>query len=205
MTKFLITILALLSMASLSLNAHATLINFDGTSTVGNDSLLVPYFGSSSTVLSIALNFEVATGQKVNESVGSNSASGEVTWNDGQERIFTIDSYYLGSVSSNGYLSFNFNGLGPDINGKNMTDFILRVNIGENPFTSNLLFSDALIDKSITSRAAIRNGNVASSRTFGESEGNLTVAVPVPASIYLFSLGMIMLSLRKKYNRVAPL
>lgn len=205
MTKFLITTLALFSMATLSLNAHATLINFDGTSTVGNDSVLAPYFGGSSTVLSISLNFEIATGKKVNESVGSNSASGEITWNDGQERIFTIDSYYLISKSNNGFISFNFNGFGPYINGKNMDDFILRVDIGENPFTSNLLFSDALIGKNVTNRAGISNGNSMSFRTFGESEGNITVAVPVPASIYLFGLGVIILSLRKRHNRVSPL
>jgi hypothetical protein len=202
MKQFLITTLTLFSMGIISLNAHATLINFDGNSTVGDDSVLVPYFGASSTVLSISLNFEVAAGRKVNESSGSNSASGEISWNDGQERLFTIDSYYLISKSSSGFLSFNFNGFGPDINGKNMADFILRVDIGENPYISNLLFSDALIGTNVTNRAGIKNGNSVSFRTFGESEGNITVAVPVPASSYLFSLGMIIISLRKKYNRL---
>jgi len=102
-------------------------------------------------------------------------------------------------MSYQGFLYFNFNGLGANINGKTMTDFVLRVDIGENPHTSNLLMSEALIGKSTTNRAAIQNGNTATFRPLAQSTGNI-VAVPLPATTYLLGLEMLMLMLRTKQN-----
>lgn len=176
------TVLVCLAVLLPSLSEASTIIDVNAQADyTGSIPSVLDLLGGGTTVTA-DLKLNVGTGDWDSAPI---DASGMFTWNNGGLHTYTVSGAFLSSGTSSGALTFHFPGSGPTVNGTFATPFIMRFNIGTNPFTSpdelsDLLLNGAIIDMRV---GAAHTFGVIHDTINGNLSGTIQEGVPEPSTI----------------------
>lgn len=169
--------------------AQAAIIQVDAqatyTGTNNYVSMLIPV---GTTVTASAVQFDVGPGTP--QTATTSGGSGTFNWNNGGPQVYTVSGIAGPGQSASGILTYNLHGTGPTISGITPDPFIIRFNIGTNPFTTTLELSDLLLGGSVYDiRVGARTTTVGTTYdTINGDVSGTTSLVPEPSTFIIWSL-----------------